>query len=174
MAQLPAVKLGISRCLLGESVRYDGGHKLDVYLRDTLGKHVRWVPVCPEVECGLGVPREPIHLVGTAKRRRLVTVESHVDLTARMKAWVAAVLPGLEKEELSGFVFKARSPSCAMRDATFYDESGCESSTAAGFFATEFIRRFPLVPVEDEDRLSDKALREDFVERVFAYARRQE
>ncbi len=170
----PVIKLGISRCLLGENVRYDGGHKLDRYLRDTLGKHVRWVPVCPEVECGLGVPREAMRLVGTQEKHRLLTVRSRVDHTPKMSAWIETVMPGLEKEELSGFVFKTRSPSSAMRDARIYAESGQSSSRGQGVFAAEFMRRLPLVPVEDEGRLNDESLRENFVERVFTYARWQD
>jgi len=171
MRRQPAVKLGISRCLLGENFRYDGGHKLDRYLRDTLGKHVRWIPVCPEVECGLSVPREPMRLVGTPEKHRLLVVKSRVDHTARMTAWIDTVMPRLEKEDLCGFVFKARSPSSAMRDATIYSESGRSSSRGPGMFAAEFMRRLPLVPVEDEERLGEEPLRDNFIERVFTYAR---
>ena len=171
MMQLPVIKLGISRCLLGESVRYDGGHKLDRYLRDTLGRYVRWVPVCPEVECGLSVPREAMCLVGTPEKHSLLTVKSRVDHTDRMLTWVNSMLPRLEKEDLCGFVFKSHSPSSAMRDAKIYTESGQPSARGPGMFAAEFMRRFPLVPVEDEGRLNDEPLRENFIERVFNYAR---
>ena len=174
MTQQPVIKLGISRCLLGENVRYDGGHKLDRYLRDTLGKYVRWVPVCPEVECGLSVPREAMRLVGTAEKHRLLTVRSRADHTARMAAWMDSALARLEEEELCGFVFKARSPSSAMRDARVYTETGQPSSKGPGMFAAEFMRRLPLVPVEDEGRLNDESLRENFIERVFTYARWQD
>jgi uncharacterized protein YbgA (DUF1722 family)/uncharacterized protein YbbK (DUF523 family) len=169
--ELPAIKLGISRCLLGENVRYDGGHKLDSYLRDTLGKCVRWVPVCPEVECGLGVPREPMRLVGTPDKHRLLTVMTRVDHTRRMTSWIDSVLPRLEEADLCGFVFKSRSPSSAMRDARIYSESGRPSSNRPGMFAAAFMRRFPMVPVEDEGRLHDESVRGNFIERVFTYAR---
>src|SRR5512143_1734368 len=105
------IKLGISSCLLGENVRYDGGHKLDHYLRDTLGQFVEWVPVCPEVECGLPVPREAMRLVGDPDAPRLVTRKTGIDHTERMTKWAGRKLAQLERQNLCGFVFKARSPS---------------------------------------------------------------
>lgn len=168
------ITLGISSCLLGNKVRYDGGHKLDHFLTDTLGNYVDWVPVCPEVECGLPVPREAMHLVGDAEAPRLVTVRSGVDHSARMKKWANKKVAELEKEDLCGFVFKSRSPSSGMRGVKIYTEAGMPNTTGSGIFAHAFMKHFPLLPVEDEGRMHDPGLRENFVERVFVYRRWQD
>jgi len=109
------IKLGISSCLLGNKVRYDGGHKLDHFLADTLGAYVDWVSVCPEVESGLSVPREAMHLVGDPEAPRLATIRSGVDHTSRMRRWAIKKVTALAAEDLCGFVFKSRSPSSGMR-----------------------------------------------------------
>jgi uncharacterized protein YbgA (DUF1722 family)/uncharacterized protein YbbK (DUF523 family) len=166
--------LGISSCLLGNPVRYDGGHKLDHFLTDTLGNYVAWVPVCPEVESGLPVPREAMHLVGDPEAPRLVTIRSGVDHTARMRKWAKKKVAELEQEDLCGFVFKSRSPSSGMRGVKIYTEAGMPNTTGSGIFAHAFMKHFPLLPVEDEGRLHDPALRENFIERVFVYRRWQE
>jgi uncharacterized protein YbgA (DUF1722 family)/uncharacterized protein YbbK (DUF523 family) len=168
------IRLGISSCLLGNPVRYDGGHKLDHFLTDTLGRYVDWVPVCPEVESGLPVPREAMHLVGDPAAPRLVTVRSGIDHTRRMNRWAGKRLVGLAREELCGFVFKSRSPSSGMQGVKIYSGSGMPGRTGAGIFARAFMDRFPLLPVEDDGRLHDPALRENFIERVFVYRRWQE
>jgi len=168
------IPLGISSCLLGNNVRYDGGHKLDSFLVDTLGKYVQWVPVCPEVECGLPVPREAMRLIGDPGDPRLVTFRTGIDHTARMKRWARKRTAELEKEGLCGFVFKARSPSSGMRGVKIYSESGVPGATGSGIFARAFMKQFPLLPVEDEGRLHDPALRECFIERIFVYQRWQE
>lgn len=166
------IRVGISSCLLGNQVRYDGGHKLDRYLRDTLGAFVEWVPVCPEVEYGLPVPREALRLVGDPRDPRLVTSRTGVDHTAGMKAWASRRLDGLEREDLCGFVFKSRSPSSGMRQVKVYgQESGVPSTTGVGIFARALMERFPLLPVEDDGRLNDPGLRESFIERLFVLAR---
>jgi len=165
------IPLGISSCLLGIYGGYDRGHKLDRYLRDELGRFVRWVTGCPEVECGLGVPRESMHLVGDPSSPRLVTIRSGIDLTARMEAWARARAAELEAEDLRGFVFKASSPSSGLRGVKVYDEKGNPTRRGVGIFARAFTERFPLVPVEDEGRLHDAGIRENFIERVFAYHR---
>lgn len=168
------IPLGISSCLLGENVRYDGGHKLDHYLRDTLGQFVQWVPVCPEVECGLPVPREAMHLTGDPGSPRLVTRFSGIDHTERMQQWAKKKLSGLERLNLCGFVFKARSPSSGMERVKVYSKSGKSFTMGSGLFARAFMDRFPLLPVEDEGRLQDPGIRENFIERVFVYHRWQE
>jgi len=168
------IKLGISSCLLGEKVRYDGGHKLDHFLTDTLGAYVDWVPVCPEVESGLPVPREAMHLVGDSAVPRLVTIRSGVDHTTRMRQWAGKKIKVLASEDLCGFVFKSRSPSSGMRGVKIYSPDGIPTGTGAGIFAKAFQDRFPLLPVEDEGRLHDPALRENFIERIFVYKRWQE
>lgn len=165
------IKLGISHCLLGENVRYDGGHKRDRYLTDVVGKFVQWVPVCPEVECGLPVPREAMRLVGDPETPRLMTQKTEVDITPKMNQWIKKKLPELEKEGLCGYIFKARSPSSGMRDVKVYSESGMPNKKGVGIFARAFMDRFPHVPVEDEGRLNDAGLRENFLERVFVFHR---
>jgi uncharacterized protein YbgA (DUF1722 family)/uncharacterized protein YbbK (DUF523 family) len=168
------VKLGISACLLGERVRYDGGHKLDEFLRDTLGRYVQYVPVCPEVECGMPTPREAVRLVGDPDAPRLLTQKTKRDLTSMMLEWTQRKLDDLEGAGLHGFVFKAKSPSSGMERVKIYDEAGNVQTRGPGLFAREFMRRFPLLPVEDEGRLHDPDLRENFIERIFALARYRE
>lgn len=167
-------KLGISTCLLGENVRYDGGHKLDRYLRDVLGPFVEWVPVCPESECGLGIPREAMHLEGTPESPRLITRKTRIDHTEKMVRWAEKRLDELQKQNLCGYVFKAKSPSSGMRDIKIYSERGQPVSKGSGIFAGLFMKRFPLIPVEDEGRLNDAGLRENFIERVFVTWRWQQ
>jgi uncharacterized protein YbgA (DUF1722 family)/uncharacterized protein YbbK (DUF523 family) len=168
------IKLGISKCLLGENVRYDGGHKLDRYLRDTLGRYVDFVPVCPEVECGLPIPRESMRLVGTLTDYRLMTSRTDKDITDQMLRWARRRVRELESEGLAGFVFKSGSPSSGMERVKIYDKNGMPSKKGVGLFAREFMARFPLLPVEEEGRLHDAELRENFVEQIFAYRRWQD
>ncbi|MDR3554707.1 MAG: DUF523 domain-containing protein [Syntrophobacteraceae bacterium] len=165
------IKLGISTCLLGEPVRYDGGHKLDRFLKDTLGQYVEYVPVCPEVECGLGTPRESMHLEGETGALRLVTSRTKMDLTDRMLSWSNKRVRELEAEELCGFIFKSNSPSSGMERVRVLDPKGVPHKTGVGIFAGVFMHHFPLIPVEDEGRLHDVSLRENFIERLFAFQR---
>lgn len=167
------IKLGISTCLLGEKVRYDGGHKLNRYLVNTVGSFVEWVPVCPEVECGLPIPRESMRLVQGPNGPRLMTGKTKIDHTDRMMKWTAIRLGRLEKENLCGYIFKSKSPSSGMRDIKIYSDKGMPQSKGSGMFALAFMERFPLLPVEDEGRLNDAGLRENFIERVFVYHRWQ-
>jgi uncharacterized protein YbgA (DUF1722 family)/uncharacterized protein YbbK (DUF523 family) len=168
------ITLGISTCLLGQNVRYDGGHKLDRYLRDELGRFVEYVPVCPEVEVGLGTPREAMRLVGDAENPRLVTRRTNVDHTAKMKRWAARRVRQLEKEGLCGFIFKSGSPSSGMERVRVYTEKGMPAKRGTGIWARAFMAHFPLLPVEDDGRLHDARLRENFIERVFVYHRWRE
>jgi uncharacterized protein YbgA (DUF1722 family)/uncharacterized protein YbbK (DUF523 family) len=168
---LRQIKIGISSCLLGQKVRYDGGHKLDTFLRDTLGKYVEFVPVCPEFEAGLGVPREAMHLLRTGDSLRLVGIKTGNDFTERLTNWANRRVSELGKEGLSGFVFKSGSPSSGMERVRVYTEAGTFSKTGSGIFARIFMERFPLLPVEDEGRLHDPELRENFIERIFVYKR---
>jgi uncharacterized protein YbgA (DUF1722 family)/uncharacterized protein YbbK (DUF523 family) len=165
------VRIGISTCLLGEKVRYDGGHKLDRFLKDTLGKYVQYVPVCPEVECGLGVPRETMHLEGDPENPRLVTTRTGVDLTERMKRWAAGRVKELESEGLSGFIFKSRSPSSGMERINVFQDNGQPVKRGVGIFARAFMDHFPHVPVEEDGRLNDPGLRENFIESIFMLGR---
>jgi uncharacterized protein YbgA (DUF1722 family)/uncharacterized protein YbbK (DUF523 family) len=165
------IKIGISSCLLGEEVRYDGGHKLDHYFKDTLGQFVEWVSVCPEVEYGLPVPREAMRLVGDPSSPRLVTQKTGIDHTNGMIKWASKRLKELDQKDLSGFIFKSRSPSSGMRNVKVYSASGMPSNTGIGIFAKAFMRSLPEVPVEDDGRLHDPSLRENFIERVFLFRR---
>jgi uncharacterized protein YbbK (DUF523 family) len=160
-------RLGISACLLGEPVRYDGGSKPDRLLTGAFGPLVEWVPVCPEVECGLGVPRPAMRLVGDPKSPRLMVIRTGEDLTARMKAWAERRLDELEREDLCGFVFKSKSPSSGMQGVPVHDRRGGIRGTGAGLFARAFMQRFPLLPVEQDDRLHDPGIRDGFIKRIF-------
>ena len=168
-------RLGVSRCLLGENVRYDGGHKLNRYLTGTLGAFVDFVPVCPEVEVGLGVPREAMRLEGDPAAPRLMTHKTRIDLTDRMRAWSVKRLDELARQGLCGYVFKKDSPSSGMERVKVYPEDGGPAvRKGAGIFAGLFQERFPDLPVEDEGRLNDDGLRENFLERVFVMHRWRE
>ena len=168
------IKLGISACLLGENVRYDGGHKLDRFLIDTLGQYVEYVPVCPEVECGLPIPREAMHLEGNPDSPRLVTTRTKQDMTDRMVKWARKRVVELEKEDLCGFTFKSNSPSSGMERVRVYNEKGFPIKKGVGMFAKIFMEHFPLLPVEDEGRLHNPKLRESFIERIFTLKRWRE
>jgi uncharacterized protein YbgA (DUF1722 family)/uncharacterized protein YbbK (DUF523 family) len=166
----PAIRIGISACLLGDEVRFDGGHKRDRFLTDTLGPFVEWVKVCPEVEMGLGTPRETLRLVADNGTLRLITTRTQIDHTDGMNAWAAERVVELADEQLSGYVLKKDSPSCGMARVKVYGLPMPERS-GRGLFATALMERFPNLPVEEEGRLSDPRLRENFIERVFAYRR---
>jgi uncharacterized protein YbgA (DUF1722 family)/uncharacterized protein YbbK (DUF523 family) len=168
------VKIGVSTCLLGENVRYDAGHKLDRYITDTLGQYFEWVSVCPEVEYGLPVPREPMRLVGDPDSPHLVTIRTGVDYTASMLKWAEKKLKELEKEDLCGFIFKSKSPSSGIGGVKVYTSSGMPSQRGVGIFGGAFMQHFPLIPVIDDGRLHDLSLRENFIERVFIYKRWRE
>ena len=168
------IKLGISTCLLGENVRYDGGHKLDRFLTDTLGQYVEYVPVCPEVECGLPIPRESMHLEGDPERPRLVTSRTHEDKTEQMVKWAKKRVVELEKEDLCGFIFKSNSPSSGMERVKIRNEKGMPVKKGVGMFARIFMEHFPLIPVEEDGRLHDPKLRENFIERIFTMMRWRE
>jgi uncharacterized protein YbgA (DUF1722 family)/uncharacterized protein YbbK (DUF523 family) len=162
--------VGISTCLLGENVRYDGGHKLDRYLRDVLGRFVDYVPVCPEVECGLGVPREAIHLEEAGGSIRLVGRKSGTDRTPQMNRWIRKRLGELAGLPLCGFVFRAKSPSSGLYRIAVHRETGV-TRDGTGLFAGAFTKAFPLLPVEEDGRLNDAGIRENFVERIFVMHR---
>jgi len=165
------LRLGISRCLLGEPVRYDGGHKRDQFLVDILGKYVEWVPVCPEVEAGFGTPRESMRLIDDLAEPRLITIRSGTDNTNVMRRYAKTRLQDLRSLNLSGYVFKKNSPSCGAQRVRVYTREGHGIGNGKGIFANAFQHMFPLVPIEEEDRLQDERLRENFIERVFGYHR---
>jgi uncharacterized protein YbgA (DUF1722 family)/uncharacterized protein YbbK (DUF523 family) len=165
------LKIGISACLLGEEVRYDGTHQLNRFISDTLGKYVEFIPVCPEVESGFPVPREPFRLVGDPEAPRLVMVKSGTDQTDKFLKWAKRRVRELEPEDLCGFIFKRKSPSCGMQGVKVFTEEGMPSKRGVGLFARVFIDFFPLIPVEDEGRMNDPGLRENFIERIFTLQR---
>jgi uncharacterized protein YbbK (DUF523 family)/uncharacterized protein YbgA (DUF1722 family) len=166
------IRLGVSSCLLGSEVRYDGQHKRDPYLVEVLGPFVEWVPVCPELELGLGVPREPIRLVGEPRAPRLLGEHSGANHTAAMRRFAARRVAELEALALDGYVTKQGSPSCGMERVRVHPEKkGPPRRDGVGMFARALTERMPLLPVEEEGRLEDPAVRDSFVERIFAYAR---
>ncbi len=166
--------MGISACLLGENVRYDGGHKLDRFIKETLGQYVEYIAVCPEVECGLGIPRESMHLEGEPHSPRLITTRTRVDITQRMLNWARKRVVEMEKEDLCGFIFKSDSPSSGMEHVKIYNKNKMPVKRGVGIFAGIFMKHFPLLPAEDENRLHDPVLRENFIERIFSLKRWRE
>ena len=167
----PSIRVGISACLLGEKVRYDGGHKRDGYLVETFGRFVEWVPVCPEVEMGLGTPRDTLRLVRIGDGLRMMMPKTGVDHTEGMRAFANRRLRQLEKKDLCGYVLKKGSPSCGMERVRVFDSRGMPAKSGRGLFAEALLAHFPNLPVEEEGRLYDPRLRENFIERVFAYRR---
>ena len=161
------IKVGISACLLGKNVRYNGGHKLEPLLVDTLGQYLEFIPICPEVEAGLGIPREPARLVGSSDSPRVKTLNTGTDLTDRMLKWTTNLLNRLEKENLCGFIFKSKSPSCQI-EGKVCNKKGAVVLNGVGILAHAFMERFPFIPVIDEVRFRDVRLREKFVQEVRA------
>ncbi len=168
------IKIGVSSCLLGHPVRYDGGHKHDRFITGTLGRYMVFVPVCPEVESGFNVPRQPFHLEGDPENPRLLITKTREDVTGTMKNWAAGKIQALEDESLCGFIFKSKSPSSGMERVKVYNNQGIPRRVGVGIFAKTFMEAFPLLPVEDEGRLHDPVLRENFIGRVFALKRWRE
>ncbi|MEI6207497.1 MAG: DUF523 domain-containing protein [Desulfuromonadales bacterium] len=164
------IRIGVSACLLGEQVRYDGGHKCDRAIVDILGAHFDFVLVCPEVECGMPTPREAMHLEGTPSNPRLITNKSHADKTDQMLNYCRARVRMLENFNLCGFIFKERSPSCGL-DTVPLHGCGTDKRFTGGLFATEIARSFPSMPLEEAERLNAPVIRENFIEMVLRYQR---
>jgi uncharacterized protein YbgA (DUF1722 family)/uncharacterized protein YbbK (DUF523 family) len=161
--------LGVSACLLGHEVRFDTGHKRDRFLLEVLGPFVQWQPICPELEVGMGLPREPVRLVGPGQPR-LRGSRSGADWTEAMNAHAEARVEGLGA--LDGYVLKSKSPSCGMERVKVYVEGGgMPSKDGVGLFAAALMRRWPSLPVEEEGRLCDPGLRDSFLERVLVHQR---
>jgi uncharacterized protein YbgA (DUF1722 family)/uncharacterized protein YbbK (DUF523 family) len=167
------LRVGVSGCLLGQAVRFDGGHKRDAFLVETLGQFVEFVAVCPEFELGLGVPRETLRLEREGGDLRLIAPGSGIDHTASMRAFAAQRSAALAREELSGYVLKSNSPSCGKERVNVHGAGRTPSREGSGLFAAALIRRYPYLPIEEESRLSDARVRENFIERIFAYHRLQ-
>jgi uncharacterized protein YbgA (DUF1722 family)/uncharacterized protein YbbK (DUF523 family) len=166
-----AVRLGVSACLLGQEVRYDGGHKRDPFLTGTLARFVQFVPVCPEEEAGFGTPREPMRLERPTSVIRLITVRTRRDVTARLRTATTRRIKDLAGLDLDGYILKKDSPSCGLARVKVYGPSGAAERTGRGLFASALVDALPNLPVEDEGRLNDPRLRENFIVRVFAHER---
>jgi uncharacterized protein YbgA (DUF1722 family)/uncharacterized protein YbbK (DUF523 family) len=171
VSTMPPVRIGISSCLLGEKVRFDGNHKRDASLVEVLGRHVTWVPVCPEVEMGLGVPRETMRLEQHGHEIRMVTPKTGEDHTERLRIFAEQRPAALSQERLCGYILKKDSPSCGMERVRLYPNNNVPNRSGQGLFAAALMQRFPHLPVEEEGRLHDPRLRENFVTQMFAYQR---
>lgn len=163
--------LGVSACLLGQAVRYDGGHKHDRYVTDLLGRYFRLLPVCPEVECGMPTPREPMRLEGDPAAPRLMTIRSRVDMTEQMQTYCTGKVAELAAKKLCGFIFKKDSPSSGLYRVKVYVDGGMPRKQGSGLFAAAVRHSLPLLPLEEEGRLNDPDIRENFLSRVFGYHR---
>ncbi len=165
------LRLGVSTCLLGESVRFDGGHARDNFVVQDLGAWVQWVPICPEVEIGMGTPRPSVRIVDINGDLRLLAPATGTDYSERMRSYADSRVERLISEELDGYVLKKNSPSCGMERVPIYGQSGERRGKGAGLFAAHLRLRWPRLPVEEEGRLCDPALRDSFVERIFCHNR---
>jgi len=170
----PSIRVGISSCLLGEAVRYNGGHAHDSFVTTILGPFVEWIPICPEMDIGMGTPREAIRLVRANGEVRLIGQQSDTDYTDRMQEYARDRTEKLASSPLHGYILKKDSPSCGMERVRLYDKNGVASRNGTGMFAEQLKHRFPLLPIEEEGRLRDIALRENFIERLFAFYRLQQ
>lgn len=164
------ISIGVSSCLLGDKVRYDGGHKRNDYLNNLMGDFFEYVSFCPEVAIGMGVPRNPIRLVDAQGEIRVVDIQNpQKDYTAPLREYAHSVRASIDN--LCGYVFKKDSPSCGMERVKVYAATGMPERKGRGIYADEIIKLNPLLPCEDEGRLNDAVLRENFVNRVYVYAR---
>ncbi len=164
--------IGVSSCLLGEEVRWNGEHKQHRYTKDILGRFFTWIPICPEMEVGMGVPRETVSLYGDPENPKMIGSKSGTNWTAKMNIYLTKRTRELKDSNLCGYIFKSKSPSCGLERVPVYSEPGSSSiRRSRGMFANAFIKRFPLIPVEDEERLNDPKIRGNFIVRVFSYHR---
>jgi len=169
---IKSIPIGISSCLVGEKVRWNGGHKQDRYITDTLGNFFDWVPVCPEVEVGMGIPRETVSLYGAPENPRMRGKTSQTDWTDKMQRYSKARVRELEENNLCGFIFKSKSPSCGINRIPVYAAPGSSTvKRSSGLFAKAFALKNPLIPIEEEGRLTDLKIRENFIIRVFSFYR---
>jgi uncharacterized protein YbgA (DUF1722 family)/uncharacterized protein YbbK (DUF523 family) len=170
------LRIGISACLVGQEVRFDGSHKRDRFLTEAFNTYADWVPVCPELEMGLGVPRPTLRLEKAEDGTRLVMPKTGEDYSEQMSVYAQERVERLAKLKLDGYVLKSRSPSCGMERVKIYPHAGSTGSFASkgvGHFAAVLMNRLPHLPVEEEGRMHDPPLRENFVSRLFAYQRWQ-
>ena len=167
----PNIRVGISSCLLGEEVRYNGGHAHDSFVTTMLGQYFEWVDICPEMDIGMGTPRENIRLVNTDGTLRVIAPKSGTDYTEKMQTYAVAKTEELSQVPLHGYILKKNSPTCGMERVRIYDKNSVPRKNGVGVFAAQLMEQFPLLPMEEEGRLRDNNLRESFIERVFAYYR---
>ena len=168
------IRVGVSSCLLGQEVRYDSGHKKDRYLTDILDDYVEWVSVCPEVESGMSTPRPAMRLVEDGQNVRMAEIKSNIDHTTQMTKFSQLRVRKLRDQNLCGYILKKNSPSCGMTRVKIWKDKGMPRRDGRGLYASALMDAYPNLPVEEEGRLHDAALRENFIERVFAYRRLQD
>jgi len=168
------IKIGVSSCLLGEEVRWNGGHKKDRYVQGILDNYFDYVPTCPEVDVGMGVPREAVALYGTLENSKMISKKSKTDWTGKMNTYMKDRINELGNADLCGYIFKSKSPSCGIGRVPIYSKFGSNKVRhGPGMFASAFMKTLPLIPVEDEGRLHDPVIRENFIVRVFCFNRLQ-
>ena len=166
------IKIGVSSCLIGEKVRWNGDHKQNHFVREILANYFEYVSVCPEMEVGMGVPRETVALYGNLEKSRMISKKTQTDWTKPMEYYIKDRISSLEHENLCGYIFKSKSPSCGLGRVPVYAEFGSHRVRhGAGVFAKAFTNKFPLVPTEDEGRLNDPMIRENFIVKVFSFSR---
>jgi uncharacterized protein YbgA (DUF1722 family)/uncharacterized protein YbbK (DUF523 family) len=166
------IRIGVSSCLIGEKVRWNGDHKQDRYVREILSRYFEYIPVCPEVEVGMGVPRETVALYGDSEKPSMISKKTQTDWTKPMEKYIKSRINTLSADDLCGYIFKSKSPSCGMGRVPLYAEFGSHKvKHGPGMFANAFINSFPLVPTEEEGRLNDPRIRENFIVRVFSFKR---
>ena len=168
------IKIGVSSCLLGEKVRWNGDHKQNHFVREILANYFEYISICPEMEVGMGVPRETVALYGNLEKSRMISRKTQTDWTKPMQKYIKVRINSLTREDLCGFIFKSKSPSCGLSRVPVYSEFGSHSVRhGSGMFAREFTNKFPLIPTEDEGRLNDSRIRENFIVKVFSFYRLQ-
>ncbi|AMK11325.1 YbgA family protein [Pseudodesulfovibrio indicus] len=165
------IKIGVSACVAGERVRWDRSHRRSAYLAETLSKYVELVPICPEIACGMGIPREQLRQADCAGDIRLIGYDSGEDFTEKMSEWADRVLPGLDEEEICGFVLRQRSPSCAKNKSKIYSTTGKPHKHGPGFFTRKLTEHAPLLPMVTSEELQNPLLRDNFIRRVFVLNR---
>jgi len=168
------IKIGVSSCLLGEKVRWNGDHKKDHYVSGVLANYFEYVSICPEIEVGMGVPRETVALYGNPEKSQMISKKTQIDWTSPMKNYIKNCLKSLAHDDLCGYIFKSKSPSCGLGRIPVYSEFGSNKVRhGSGMFAQAFTKAFPLIPTEDEGRLNDPKIRDNFIVRVFSFYRLQ-
>ena len=168
------IKIGVSSCLIGEKVRWNGDHKQNHFVREVLANYFEYVSVCPEMEVGMGVPRETVALYGNLEKSRMISKKTQTDWTRPMKNYIKDRLKSLTHDDLCGYIFKSKSPSCGLGRIPVYSEFGSNKVRhGLGMFAQAFTKAFPIVPTEDEGRLNDPRIRENFIVKVFSFYRLQ-